>query len=605
MAIVFDCPHCKFPYRLKDDRAGKTATCKNPSCRKVISIPKLVGAGASSKPVDVDAIAAAAFSDEPVAQADGGAGEMIEVVCTGCDHTWLVEVAKEGKNVLCPVCRKSNRVPMRKKVEKADWRGGPNKPSLAKVDMGLDREGASTTADMGGIHQQTAQQIMKERDAVEEPEVRRKRLIKRGTIGLVVLLALSAGGYYLMKKRGESRSDGNMADAVKEMVEGNDATKDLRYLSLIRRASAEYQIRSSKNVEETKEALKELKLARNTAIPIKGHDQNGILSEVAVTTVELLGTTEEVDQDRRLPKDKVLPELRQAIQAMTDGEAMADAMRAVARKCAEKEQPTVAQDVVRNLPNSNEMLGQVALELLRIDREKYRSEAEKILAGAPAAMEPAMQALRIVLGKAKTAQKKEASKAAAQSVSWIASAEASAMKGEFTNIKTSVANANIAERVKALAAAGHAGIEKNPAEVTPLVEEAAKLLTGEGKGNPAISPWVGVRVCRLLGKLGKFELGESVAKSLADGQSQGWAQLEVLRGRLAQAKGKKEKADDAWLDAVGNPSNIVAAAKAREEIARHNAAAGENYSANVNLLEKGKVRPFGMAGIVLGNLDRK
>ena len=110
-------------------------------------------------------------------------------------------------------------------------------------------------------------------------------------------------------------------------------------------------------------------------------------------------------------------------------------------------------------------------------------------------------------------------------------------------------------------------------------------------------------MCRLLGKLGKFDLGESVAKSLADEQSQGWAQLEVLRGKLAQDK--KKKADDAWLDAVGNPSNIAAAAKAREEIARHNSAAGENYSANVKSWEKGKVQPFGTAGIVLGDLDRK
>src|SRR6188474_111721 len=104
MAIVFDCPHCKTNYRLKDEFAGKTATCKNPNCRKVIPIPKPVGVGASSKlvakPVDVDAIAAAAFLDEPAAQADAEQEAMIQVTCIGCDHVWSVEASKEGKNVL-------------------------------------------------------------------------------------------------------------------------------------------------------------------------------------------------------------------------------------------------------------------------------------------------------------------------------------------------------------------------------------------------------------------------------------------------------------------------------------------------------------------------
>ena len=39
MAIEFNCPHCGQPYRLKDDFAGMRATCKNPDCRKVITVP--------------------------------------------------------------------------------------------------------------------------------------------------------------------------------------------------------------------------------------------------------------------------------------------------------------------------------------------------------------------------------------------------------------------------------------------------------------------------------------------------------------------------------------------------------------------------------------
>lgn len=599
MAIVFDCPHCKTNYRLKDEFAGKTATCKNPNCRKVIPIPKPVAVAASSKKLDVDAVAAAAFSDEPVAQEESGPGEMIQVTCIGCDHMWQVESEKEGKNVLCPECRKANRVPERKKAEKADWRGGPNKPSLAKVETGLDRDGAWTSANVGGISTKTAQEIMKERDAVEEPEVRRKKLIKRGSIGLLLMLGLGVGIYFLVKGRKASNQEANMSEAVKA-IKGEGGTNDPAYLALIYRASGEYQIRSSKNADETKEALTSLQLARNTAKRVKGQDLNGAMRDVAVTLVELLGTTEQLENSERLSTKEVVSEIRQAIQAIPDPEAMADAVRAVTRKCAEKNQSAMAETIAHNSPNPKEMLGQVGLELLRIDRDKYRGDAEKIATGAPTATEPSMQALRIVLG---VTPKKNDSKDPPPAVAWVAGAEALALKGEFANIRSAVSRAKVEDRIRALAAAGHAAVEKNPADATPLVEEAAKLLTTEGKGNPLVSPWVGVRVCRLLGQLGKFELGEAVAKSLPDDKTQAWGQLEVFRGRLASSKDKK--AEDAWLDAVGDPAKLAAAVKAYEEIARHNTRVGENYSAIIKTWDKGKVQPFGTAGVVLGDLDRK
>src|SRR5262249_2526962 len=146
MAIVFDCPHCKTNYRLRDEFGGKTATCKNPNCRKVIPIP-MPRTPVAVSPHDLDAMAAAAFSDQPVEQQAGG--EMIAVTCSACDHAWTVEANKEGKNVLCPECRRPNRVPMRKKQEKADWRTGGG-PSMAKKETGLDREGAFGTVGMGG-----------------------------------------------------------------------------------------------------------------------------------------------------------------------------------------------------------------------------------------------------------------------------------------------------------------------------------------------------------------------------------------------------------------------------------------------------------------------
>ena len=31
--ILFNCPHCNEPYKLKDEYAGKKATCKVAACR--------------------------------------------------------------------------------------------------------------------------------------------------------------------------------------------------------------------------------------------------------------------------------------------------------------------------------------------------------------------------------------------------------------------------------------------------------------------------------------------------------------------------------------------------------------------------------------------
>jgi hypothetical protein len=55
MAIEFDCPHCRLHYRLKDELAGKAATCK--SCRNKIVIPNPV-----TVPLDAEAAEAAALA---------------------------------------------------------------------------------------------------------------------------------------------------------------------------------------------------------------------------------------------------------------------------------------------------------------------------------------------------------------------------------------------------------------------------------------------------------------------------------------------------------------------------------------------------------------
>ena len=600
MAIVFNCPHCATNYRLKDEFGGKTATCKNPNCRKVIPIPKPSGNGAVVPPADLDALAAAAFSDEP-AKADKAAEQMIQVTCSGCDHAWMVEASKEGKNVLCPECRRPNRVPLRQKEGKADWRTGGGGPSLAKRDTGLDREGAFGTANIGGISPEAAREIVKSREAEEEPEERRKRLIKRAVLFVVVASVLGLVGYFAFQQRRIDRAETRMEDAVAELTK--DGSKEGRFVGLIHRASAESRIRLAGSAEDAAAALKDLQLARNKAkgSPGKGPspDNAAVVADVAVTSPQLLGSAEQVDKGVRLEKTAVIKELRQALQEIPDAELVAEVVRGVTREAAPRGHPTLAEDVAHQRADGPELIAQIGLELLRLDRTKYRGDAEGLAQKLGAADTPGAQALRAALGKAAPA-KKEGEAPPAPSLTAVA--EAAAINGDAAGATSNARKVPRKEdRAKALAAVGQTLVSTNPTEATAVLVEAAKALQDVQGG---VSPWVSVRVCRLLGRLGKFAEAEALAASLPDEQTKAWGRLAALQGRLEAMK--NQKGDDTWLEPVGDPTKVAAAAKAREVMARHNAAAGfgGEYQSVVRKWTPGTVRPFGMAGLVLGQLDR-
>src|SRR6185436_14726352 len=102
MAILFDCPHCKEPYKLKDELAGRKATCKNPDCRKQITIP------IPPSQEELEAAALSVLADETQKQKEqekeavAPAEKGIAVTCSYCGHNWTEPMSKAGKNTLCP-----------------------------------------------------------------------------------------------------------------------------------------------------------------------------------------------------------------------------------------------------------------------------------------------------------------------------------------------------------------------------------------------------------------------------------------------------------------------------------------------------------------------
>jgi hypothetical protein len=112
-----------------------------------------------------------------------------------------------------------------------------------------------------------------------------------------------------------------------------------------------------------------------------------------------------------------------------------------------------------------------------------------------------------------------------------------------------------------------------------------------------------IRVAGLAARAGKVEAASAVVEVIGDDSAKSWAKLEVLRGRLAA---QKEKGDDAWLDALGDPSKPkVVQGLGREELARHNAAVGESAYAKVVDTWPKAMRAFGQAGTALGEQDRR
>src|SRR5262249_8965367 len=133
MAILFDCPHCKHHYNLKDELAGKRATCRNPDCRQQITIPLPPSAA------ELEATALSALADEaPKPEEKAPVEQGIPMTCNFCNHKWTEPLAKAGKNVLCPnpECRQRLRVPEPKKDQLVDWRQkGTKLPSGAKQNF--------------------------------------------------------------------------------------------------------------------------------------------------------------------------------------------------------------------------------------------------------------------------------------------------------------------------------------------------------------------------------------------------------------------------------------------------------------------------------------
>lgn len=303
MAIEFNCPHCATPYRLKDELAGKQAACKNPDCRKVLTIPApkatvpptsapppakpqaappakphaappakaKMGLPADAKPPrrdqtpapkppppkpeDIEAAALAALADAPKEQQTPDAP--IPVVCAFCDHKWTEPRDKAGKNVLCPnpECRQRNKVPVPKDEKPKNWRDEDTGPSLRK-ELFEKPEDVVTT----GASKYVGTKTLDEAGAIDhlyEP-VPLKRRVFFALLILTPVVGIGYGVWWLVSSRSHEGEERLVRDAFKDFKPPAEmpAGEAPLFSALLNTVAGQFELAEQKDAEKEK-ALKE------------------------------------------------------------------------------------------------------------------------------------------------------------------------------------------------------------------------------------------------------------------------------------------------------------------------------------------------------------
>jgi hypothetical protein len=266
---------------------------------------------------------------------------------------------------------------------------------------------------------------------------------------------------------------------------------------------------------------------------------------------------------------------------------------------------------------SAELLAMVGAEMLR---GKHEAEAQQLAnlaqqaagniprpAADPKAVRPApssLIALWLALGKADKAAAllpQGANNEQPEIGILLGQVEGAARRGEWEAARARARTAATPlDRLAALVAIASVAVENDASVARADMEEAVNLAEGELKGKP-VSPWLLWKLVRAAAATGLSDRAQNVTRLIPDPAFRGWAQLEVVRQRLADSK---EKADETLVQSVDKDS--FAQGVAQELVARQNArVAGSSAQKQVESVEPEKLRPFGYLGVALGLRDRE
>jgi hypothetical protein len=658
MAIVFNCPHCSHGYKLKDELAGKRATCKNPDCRQVITVPspdviRISDLGGivpddapqstAAPPVDAEAAALAALNETVQEKQDAEAERIIPMVCPHCDHKWTEAFEKAGKNVLCPneECRQRIKVPIPKVGEKENWRStASGKPSLAKENFEkpadvVDAEAKVVSKDAwvrgGGT----------EHDYEPVPF---KHKLKIAALIATPILLIVGGIWAIVSWRGEVREEVKFDKLVAEFETARgelDPAQACLGAAILEMAAGEDALdpRNREKDQALQQAATCFTKARTEIREAGTKDPQGkaaaeryaLAGELALVQLGLGGTDEEVKENARYRWEPNAPgnrplrvnekvhtvhqELQQTLGLLngSDFDTRAVVIRRLARELGKKGQPDLALNAVSfcfSDAEQPEAKAIVALELWKPARggaapQRAGDELKAQLAGGAVGRSPtpaSAQTLWQVAGTDKAPTMFAPPGGQVSEPSRYAYVGTYLLKDEPQKALDLAKQQGGALSGQLRALALHAEWASDPGPAFDSALSAVNLASKAKKEAPPNS--VLLRLSQLAASVGRADQSKQLAALIPDEGAKTWARGSAIQ--FAATKENKSKLEDGTMDYPDDPKKLRAGHFwARYWTGRQNARANEAEAKKaINLWPVGTAKPFGMAGIAMAQHDK-
>ncbi len=622
MPIEAQCPHCRKPYKFKDEMAGKRVKCAAAGCRQVFEVKVL-----SKEDIEALALAAIGENPDPIAAIPEDLRK-VKVTCVACEHVWEEPWAKQGKNVLCPECRHRQRVPVEKGEKKMDWRDPKSGlPSLAKQEevpedvWGSSKSNVSVTA-------------LKSAGAIPEIEYEPRPMkfwVKVGLGGLTLALAVSIGvWYFLFHGREAGEQDRLMKEAVGAAAGMKDSglappTAAAAEAGLLKTYDGEYLGRGKKD-DRLKSAIEQFSagLAGLDAAP-KGIERDAALTEWLAAVVALGGDEDQAKarikirweppgaQARARINEKeysVIEELQSgfaALQKATEFDTRLSTFRRIAATLASYKQTGLLPALLGQgfAPDElNEVQGYLGLDFFRLGETAAAKTIATELDGVIADKKTApgsVQALWHITG-VRTLATVGSGNVESQSRLALALSKAAEKNGDGAATEA-MRPGTQTDQFKVLALCAEslddpAAVLTKANELFSTVRNSREIMAGV-----SVASWA--RLARAAGRVGNDDAAKGFASAPPSDEGKAHALAEMIRGKLG-ATGT-QKADLAWVDVPEDAKKIKAGHLiARALIARHNGkVTGDiGLAKSFDSWPKETVRPFGYAGLVLGLQDK-
>ncbi len=634
MAIEFDCSHCGFHYKLKDELAGKKATCKN--CREKIVIPHPVTVPDDGPALDAaaaEAAALAALADEPAKAEQDEANKIIPVECQYCSFKWTEPIARAGKNTICknPECKQRIKIPEPKDEGQYDWRQTRTKgPSLAKQNN-EKLEGVVDAETGMKIVTGTA---LREADAtgieIDTRPLKQKVLFVLLALGLVAGVAL--GVRYLISSRIAGKEDRLMKEAQEELAKAAESLPkdELPLFNVLMHTVAGTHALRHDTKEKLKEALEQFGKAREEHLrrAAPSPARNAVGAELVVALLALGGTGEEVSEQKRIrwtpePNAKVRPneriftvyeELQKTLLVLqiADPDFRAHFARRLTRELVKRGQTTLAVDLIPLALFTPQEFAEgkatVALEVYRADKgstvpaavaDELKVRGPEALKGAAAA-QTLFSLLKtdkapVLFGQPGAGAVQDGTRMAYTGLYLLQDNPDEALR------LAQRPHSNPDTQLRAIALCADWSQNPEPA----LTAAFAVISASKGRKDVTVSPSLVLRFAQIAAATGKSDVAKQFAQALPDESSRAWALGDGAHLRIAAAP--KEKAEEALVELPDDAKKFRAGhAWGRLSIARQNAKLSGDRSAEAKAVNAWPtaLAPFGKAGVALGIQDK-